>query len=589
VEPRVLSRDAATPWDSQRITEAAGTPPPPDATSGRTFDALRLSLLGTSLAAAAGAALVAAVPEGLALPGSTRLNIYFHLLSRWEPLALGALSLVALALAASGRRLRSSAGRDDRASRDHTAPDARRRTSGRLVWLLAAAVFVVGVGAAYSAHRAYPFSMDEWAPELQAKIFATGHRSAEIPETWRPYAAAATPVFVSLLDDPPRWTSTYLPVYALLKTPLVWIGATAWLNPLLGAATILMIGALARRLWPDRPLAPLVAALLLATSTQFLITSASYYTMPAHLLANVSWLWLHLHPRRSVERLTPVVGALALGLHNFVVHTLFVVPFLVRLLLRREVARALYYGAVYLAAGLGWLAWLRWAVPSLETATSRSFALPGWQAAWQQAWNLALFVGWQPIALLALAGLAIVRWRRASTLERDLALSALVTFGFYLLYTKNQGHGWSYRYVYAVLGNLALLGTAAWLQLRESAGEKRLRRLLVASTAFALLVQLPYRWFEVRTTVRPWALASRWLASNDADALVLHPALGWYAQDLVRNEPGLTNRPILLFMHRMRSTDYELLRRDMDIRVLAPGALRAFGVPASEPRASSPP
>jgi hypothetical protein len=554
-------------------------------------DPVRLGLLVTALAAALGAAAVTAMPDELARPDPVRLNIYFYLLDRWEPVGLAILALAALAMAAFGG-VRSRRSIDENADERPATPGSLsgRTSPDPLVPLVALAVLVVSLMAAFLAHRSYPLSMDEWAGELQAKIFATGRRTVEIPEDWAPYARAVTPVFVSLHHDPPRWTSTYLPVNALLKTPLVWIRATELFNPLLGALTVLAIAAVARRLWPGRTAAPLVAAVLLGTSSQFLITSASFYTMPAHLLASVVWLWLHLHPRRSIERLTPWLGVLALGLHNFVVHTLFVVPFLLRLVRRRELLRATYYGAIYCAAGLGWLAWLRWAVPNLEAATSSSFAIPAsWSALWQQVWNVALLVGWQPVAFTCLLALALARLRHGGVVERDLAWSALLTFVFYFLYTKNQGHGWSYRYVYAVLGNLVLLGTGAWLELARRAGELRLKRLLVASSVFALVFQIPYRLFEVRTTVTPRANASRWLATAEADALVLHPALGWYAQDLVRNEPGLTNRPVLLFMNRMQSSEYLDLRQRMDIRVLGPDALREFGIPAAGTARASPP
>ena len=70
------------------------------------------------------------------------------------------------------------------------------------------------------------------AVQFQARIFLSGRVTAPIPEAWRSFDHALTPVFVSLLAEPPRWVTGYLPVYAALLALLSSLGAAGLLNPL---------------------------------------------------------------------------------------------------------------------------------------------------------------------------------------------------------------------------------------------------------------------------------------------------------------------------------------------------------------------
>ena len=70
-----------------------------------------------------------------------------------------------------------------------------------------------------------------------------------------------------------------------------------------------------------------VAAVLLATSSQFLLTAMTPYSMTAHLALNLAWLWLFLRGGVVGHSLAIAVGALACGLHQLVFHPLFVAPF----------------------------------------------------------------------------------------------------------------------------------------------------------------------------------------------------------------------------------------------------------------------
>ena len=79
--------------------------------------------------------------------------------------------------------------------------------------------------------------------------------------------------------------------------------------------------------------------------------------MPAHLALNTIWLWLYSRPDRRAFYLAPFVGVVAIGLHQPIVHALFVAPFLVRLVLQRRWRTVGIFTVIYLAGCLGWFMW----------------------------------------------------------------------------------------------------------------------------------------------------------------------------------------------------------------------------------------
>ena len=292
---------------------------------------LRFAALVTAVVAACGIMARAwVVRVGLAQP--RWLNIYFRLFALHElphQLVLLAFALATLWLARRGS--------GDPATRSGDGGGG----APTLVQLgaVALAVTVLGIATTHLVMHDLLFSMDEFTVDFQARIFARGQTEAVLPWPWRSIGPALTPIFVNFDAGHGAWRSMYLPVYALLKTPFVVFGAGTLLNPLLTGLAVLALGLAARRIWPDERLRPWVAVALLATSSEVIVTAGSGYTMPAHLLANVAWLWLALRGDRWSWAGALLVGALALGLHNPFPHALFVAPFLLRLLRERRWGR----------------------------------------------------------------------------------------------------------------------------------------------------------------------------------------------------------------------------------------------------------
>lgn len=404
----------------------------------------------------------------------------------------------------------------------------------------------VVMGTAWLGHRAvmhsFPLSMDEYNADFQSRLFAGGHLSAPVPSQWQAMVPAITPTFITYKPSGHSWLSSYLPVYSGLRALALKLSLAPLLNPILAGLSLLSVAAIAKRLWPGYSSAPVLAALLLASSSQFLATSMTTYSMPAHLCFNLLWLMLYLKSEgKGVDwavLLLPWVGILALGLHNPFPHALFAAPFLLRIVRSRGVGVSAYVGAVYVVGCALWLAWLGYSVsPSEQAVASSMFGFPDSFHLLTEAMSLSLILSWQtPVMVLGLA-LAVASARRLSSFERDLLAGVALTCCCYFLFVTSQGHGWGYRYTYNVLGNLVLLGVAGLFVASEHCGIARTRRLVGASLVASVIIQLPVRARQVERFVRPFATASRAISESGDAAVVIPTSEIWYGSDLIRNGP----------------------------------------------------
>lgn len=407
-------------------------------------------------------------------------------------------------------------------------------------------------------YRGHPLSMDEYAPVFQARIFARGSLVAQVP-----------PELVQRLVPPFRWfieassdgrlVSSYWPGFALLLTPFAWAGAPWLLNPLIGGATLWMLWRIARRLWPDTAACGW-ALLLTAASPAFVVNAISLYSMPAHLLASLCFTALLLDPTPRRLLCAGAVGSLALTLHNPLPHTLYAIPWLGALALRRGRVRSLAtlaagYLPGFVLLGAGWF-WVRAQVGGNEETAARglgavasilgrlAFTLPSLDLLRSRAVNLSELALWAVPGLLALA-CAGAWWRRAEPALRLLAASALLTLAGYFFVPYDQGHGWGYRYFHASWGALPLLAAGA---LEHPAAGASLRRLTLIAALASLLLGNGLRFFQVRSFIDGHL---RQVPTPSAPArfevVFMRPNRGYYTVDLVQNDPFLEgSRWILL-------------------------------------------
>ncbi|PAW78392.1 MAG: hypothetical protein B9S32_07660 [Verrucomicrobia bacterium Tous-C9LFEB] len=401
----------------------------------------------------------------------------------------------------------------------------------------------------------YPLSQDEYAAFFQARIFASGHFFSVIPEHLRWLRDA--PVSVFLIFDPVQYTISqpYLPVYSLLLLLAGWLGDPWLLNPLLSAACVVLIYQVARQQRVSTSYGA-IAVVFLATSVQFLITGLSGYSMTSHLFFSLCWLWLYSHSNKRFYYAAPLLGALAIGLHQPVCHLLFVAPFLVRLVRDKRYVAFLYSVIVYGGAGLFWLGWMHLMRPQVNSDTVHMFGFPPFGMFCLQGINSVLTMNWQNFAMAFCFVCATGLVREFPTFVSDLFYGIVLTFVFYCFFLSDQGHGWGYRYLFPVYGNLCLV--AAWAAVHLSIS----RTWILAMAGVALFVQLPLRAAEVRREVGRMATAYRDLRAIKADYVVVDTLQGWYSMDLVRNDPWMSQAPLFLYSLRVSPEMLERLKKE---------------------------
>lgn len=466
----------------------------------------------------------------------------------------------------------------------------------RLCLIAACVLLTVTVGSFLTvfAQHNHPFSADEFALTYQSEIFASGHLSAHVPPELQEFGKAMTPTFVSWSAKTSDWHASYLPVYSALRAAFVVMSCPVLLNPLLGGVSVLLIASIARQLWPQNALSPLVAAVLLATSCQLQLTSSSFYSMSAHLAANLLWLWLYLRNTKLSLALAGIIGAFAVGLHQINVHPLFVAPFLLRTVRDRRWGLASYFALVYGAASLFWLNWYEFshqtaaatstaaaspAGPALvQTAANTFFGWPEWFQWLNQPMNAVLVYSWQSSAFFLCSILGFAQFRRYDAIAADLVLGLAVTILLYFFYFGNQGHGWGYRYLYSHLGNLVLLSMYGWQFFQERLGESRALRMLAVSTGMFALLQLPLRAVQAEEVVRPFAETQAFFSAQKERVLIVDTGSMWYGEDIIRNDPFLKNGPLVMKRQSLTRKAYNAVPRLGPVREITGNDLLPLGM-----------
>lgn len=497
-------------------------------------------------------------------------NVFFVLFSRHEPACL---AIVLAFSALTGLWLW-------RGKKLDLHPLPVRTTS---VYLIAAAAFALATAGYYVVFHEYSLTADENMADWQARIFLSGHLRAVIPPFWEPMVRLIMPVHAYYLPQFHSWNSGYLPVYAAIRAAFMPVELQSLVNPLCAALSVCLIAAVARQIWPNDKLKPLLAAALLAASSQFLVMSMTAYAMPAHLALNLLWLWLYLAPQKRRFWLAPFIGIAALGLHQPFFHALFVTPFLARLVWERRWKTSCYFALIYLAGIACWYAWWQHFNPSFSGGGSNS-AFGIHRYTWMfQVIYLSLVVGWLALPIPLLATLGFANLRRQKPVLWDAAFSCLLTFGFYVFVRLDQAHGWGDRYFHGAIGCLILVALVGWDALVRRAGRQTAGLFVVVGLTLSLLVQFPLRCFQAEKFVAPYAHAAAELQNSNADLVGFNPLEGWYISDLIRNDPFLRHRPVMVSIYSLQETEAaRLQKRFAARRLVTKNKLKQFGL-ATEP------
>jgi hypothetical protein len=354
--------------------------------------------------------------------------------------------------------------------------------------------------------------------------------------------------------------------------------------------TVLVMHRLALALFGSAESAGYVVLLTLA-SPAVTINALSYYSMPAHLVANALFMLLLLKPTPARAFGAGLLGSLALVLHNPAPHLLFATPWVVWLALqpdRLRVVGALVAGYLPLSLALGW----GWAI-FLESvggaAAIGDLATPGGAAgtfarrlsqviAWRsetgvaaQLFGLGKLWLWAAPGLLAAAALGAWRTWKEEVPWRLMAASALLTYFAYFLVRFDQGHGWGFRYFHPAWAILPLLALAATRTASSAPRESSLPSYLAACAILSLALLTTFRALQVEQFISRHLAQLPTAAAGEVRAAFIDSDNTYYGWDLVQNDPFLRERPLRFTslgadadraMMAARFPDYRPLRSD---------------------------
>ncbi len=508
-------------------------------------------------------------------------NFYIYTLARFEPVALYTSAAFLFAMALLLRRTDAAA----------AAPGLL--ASGAFPLAVAAIVLVAVSVGRFAIYQNFDLCIDEYLNDFEVRILDHGQLRAAVPAGWRDDAEAMRVPFENYNAASGTWASGFLPGFASLQWLASQAGADWAVSPVLAALSLLLLGDVARRLYPAAPWAAGVAVVLLAVSPQFLAMAMTKFAWTAQLCGTLLWVWLLTHPRRACFLLTPVLGALLIGLHQPHVHPLVAAPFVLRFLYTRQWKVFLWFAAWYLAGALAWfqvyeLLRTNALAPGGDLsnllAPSSSAIIPFILSVIFGTWHAATLLAWATPLAVPLLGIFLVAWREQPAAARDGFLGAALTFAFYLLFFPHpQGHGWGYRYLHVAYGLLILCATGGAVALARGSWNARLARALVATVVFSLAFQAAYRAYEIRAMVRPLARTWDFIAAQKTDFVVIETGDFYYAGDLVRNDPWLLQRPLVFNADYLTPQQLAELRARGTVTTIGAAEVKRFGVLLSDP------
>ena len=291
-------------------------------------------------------------------------------------------------------------------------------------------------------------------------------------------------------------------------------------------------------------------------SGAFVANGLSYYSMQAHLAANLLFAALLIKSSRYAALGAGLVGSLALILHNPVPHALFAVPWIAATAMqrnRRQYLLPLILGYLPgLAVGLEWLTFRsdigsgNHELATLSAVSEGVFSWPDAALINMRAAALVKMWVWAApcLFLFALSGLALYR---ADLRVRLLASSAILTFFGYLFVKFDQGHGWGYRYFHPAWGVVPILAACAMTE--RFAANTKLVTFAGATAILSLLVIVPFQLNQIQRFISAHLAQLGPPRRPGNNVYFVHPLGGFYVADMVQFDPFLRDQDLLLVSH----------------------------------------
>jgi len=471
-------------------------------------------------------------------------------------------------------------------------PSGARRGAGGSVSMILLGILAVVLLARLGrdlVFHGYSPSRDEVMMELAGAYLAEGRIGWPIPPDWLPFKTALMPEFFSPYGADTHWTAIYLPVHAAIRALFVRLGDADLAAPITLAVGLLALWQIARRLMPDRPDAQAVTMVMALSSVQLVATAMTPYAMTSHFAFNMLWLALVLRGGKLGHGLAGLVALLAAGLHQWHFPLLFMGPFILWLLARRNWRAALFHGLVALAMMVLWARlWPMLLIhevgpppPSDVHRTNgildKVESLFGRLDTWQPLLNDSRLLAWNNLLLLPLALLSAfaIRWRslwRAPSVVLPLALAVALGMGFALY----QGYGWGFRYMHGQIGALCLLAGLGWSAVTRVT-DRVAGRLLALGTLVSLLAGA---WLLVDTEryVRGYARTMAAIRAAPADVVLVDMRGGYYMTDLVRFDEGRLGRPAVMALQMLSFDQIDRLCATRRVAIADSSLFRPLGV-----------
>ncbi|HEX3949688.1 MAG TPA: hypothetical protein VHW95_07555 [Steroidobacteraceae bacterium] len=422
--------------------------------------------------------------------------------------------------------------------------------------LATATAVALAAGCVFVYHD-YPLSMDEYAAVFQAKIFASGHTFAQLPGGVTDWLVMHGFNGSFLLASPQtgRAIEQYWPGFALVLAPFEFFGAPWICNASISGLGIYLIYWITKEITSDRRSAGWAILFALA-SASFIANGISYYSMQAHLTANLLFAALLIRPSWPRVVGAGLVGSLALNLHNPVPHALFAVPWIASIGLQRKRQPHLlplllgYLPGV--AIGLRWVLF-RSDIGSGHHDLTAFAAVGGGVFLWPDVTSLNMraaalikMVVWAVPCLFLFAIYGFVR-NRADSRVQLLACSALLTFVGYLLVRFDQGHGWGYRYFHSAWGVIPILAACAMRQ--RSPANMKLISFGGATAILSLLIMVPFQLNQIAQFISAHLAQIGSPRRPGNNIFFIHPLGGFYVADMVQFDPLLRDPDLYLVSH----------------------------------------
>ncbi len=415
----------------------------------------------------------------------------------------------------------------------------------------------------------YPLSMDEYAAVFQSKVFALGTATAQVPPNlvdWLVVRGFNGAFFISS-PQAGRIVAAYWPGFALLLAPFQCLSVPWLCNASLSGASVFLVFWITREISADSRAAGWAMLFTLASGA-FLAEGISYYSMQAHLAANLLFVALLLRPTTSRALAAGLVGSLALNLHNPVPHTVFAIPWIAALAFKADRRRYLVPLIVgYLPGAMVGIGWLLFrakvgsgavGIAAMNGVASGIFAWPNVALLNYRIAALVKMCVWAMPSLFAIALLGCVL-RRPDQRVHLLTLSAVLTFVAYLFVRFDQGHGWGYRYFHSAWGVVPILAGCAMADRQEI--NHRLVSFAGATAILSLLFLIPFQLRQIDQFITQHLAQLPQPKRPGNNVYFIHPLGGYYLADMIQIDPLLRNKDLLLVSHGS-ALDTQLIQRN---------------------------